>query len=327
MDYTNKIIIIHKYLNGALNAVESAQFEAWVNENPENKLLYDQISSLWQNAAPIKDYKFDAEKAFLSHIAKIKAESTSETPVISLIERKNIFSFRTLSAVAALFILFIAALFVITQSPFGESITAQNPEMVTLADGSKVWLDAGSVLKIKSMDQSGRRVTLSGKAYFEVAHAENNPFLIHADGFDVKVLGTRFIVDEKNATVKVRDGKVSVTKDKKQALLHDNQEIRFSGKNTGDVTASVFLSNELWFNEDLTFNKAPFDQVISDIGQQFNQRFILPKNRDWSNCTFTSGSLKNNTLDEILITLQLTYEMQYSRPDNNTIKITSVRCK
>lgn len=64
---------------------------------------------------------------------------------------------------------------------------------LTLADGSRVWLNAGSSLKFPEVFAGDRReVYLSGEAYFEVKHDEKAPFIVKTDVMDVRVLGTSF---------------------------------------------------------------------------------------------------------------------------------------
>lgn len=69
---------------------------------------------------------------------------------------------------------------------------------VTLADGTKVWLNAGSRLRYPNRFSAERReVELTGEAYFEVARNEYQPFIVKADNAQVEVLGTQFNVNAK----------------------------------------------------------------------------------------------------------------------------------
>jgi ferric-dicitrate binding protein FerR (iron transport regulator) len=63
----------------------------------------------------------------------------------------------------------------------------------TLADGTRVWLNSESELSFPTAFEGGRReVTVSGEACFEVARDERRPFVVHAAGASVTVLGTKF---------------------------------------------------------------------------------------------------------------------------------------
>lgn len=68
--------------------------------------------------------------------------------------------------------------------------------MLTLQDGTKVWLNSDSELEYPVTFVRGeRRVRLSGEAYFEVARDSLSPFTVEVDGgFHVRVLGTCFNV-------------------------------------------------------------------------------------------------------------------------------------
>ncbi|WP_222860555.1 MULTISPECIES: FecR domain-containing protein [Butyricimonas] len=64
---------------------------------------------------------------------------------------------------------------------------------LVLADGSRVWLNAGSSLKYPETFSGGeRKVYLNGEAYFEVEHDARVPFIVNTESMDLQVLGTSF---------------------------------------------------------------------------------------------------------------------------------------
>ena len=66
---------------------------------------------------------------------------------------------------------------------------------LVLADGTKVWLNAGSRLAFPTRFTGNKReVYLEGEAYFEVIKSDNKPFSVNAREVMVRVLGTRFNV-------------------------------------------------------------------------------------------------------------------------------------
>src|SRR5690606_24206533 len=70
---------------------------------------------------------------------------------------------------------------------------------VTLPDGSKVWLNAGSTLTYPSRFNAEERVvSLEGEAYFEVRKSQTPaggmPFRVFTKGQTIEVLGTVFNV-------------------------------------------------------------------------------------------------------------------------------------
>lgn len=84
--------------------------------------------------------------------------------------------------------------------------------IIPLSDGSKVELNTASIVRT-AITENHRDVWLdSGEAYFEVAHREGLPFVVHAGQQTVTVLGTKFSVrrDKDRVTVNVLEGRVRV---------------------------------------------------------------------------------------------------------------------
>jgi ferric-dicitrate binding protein FerR (iron transport regulator) len=86
---------------------------------------------------------------------------------------------------------------------------------ITLADGSKIWLNAASMLKYPvSFDGNERTVELSGEGYFEVAGNVGKPFHVKIKGAEIEVLGTHFNVkaydEESVSRTTLVDGAVKV---------------------------------------------------------------------------------------------------------------------
>lgn len=79
---------------------------------------------------------------------------------------------------------------------------------VQLPDGTKVWLNAASVLQypVSFAPTGDRNVELNGEAYFEVAKDAAHPFKVKSTGQMVEVLGTHF-----NISSYVEEGRTITT--------------------------------------------------------------------------------------------------------------------
>ena len=65
--------------------------------------------------------------------------------------------------------------------------------MLTLPDGSKVWLNAASSIRYPTtFTGKERKVEITGEAYFEVEKNAAMPFLVMVSGMQIEVLGTHF---------------------------------------------------------------------------------------------------------------------------------------
>jgi transmembrane sensor len=81
-----------------------------------------------------------------------------------------------------------------------------------LDDGSVVALNRGAVLELDYGPAQRRVVLVRGEASFVVAKDAARPFVVHANGVDVRAVGTAFNVrlDPKGVEVHVTEGRVSV---------------------------------------------------------------------------------------------------------------------
>jgi transmembrane sensor len=99
---------------------------------------------------------------------------------------------------------------------------------LTLSDGSKVWLNAGSSLTYPVVFSGNqRKVSVTGEIYFEVAPHAGRPFIVTNGSTEIAVLGTHFNVnayeDEEDLKVTLLEGAVKVSGGQEKALLTPGQ--------------------------------------------------------------------------------------------------------
>lgn len=147
---------------------------------------------------------------------------------------------------------------------------------VTLADGTKVWLNASSSLTYPSgfAHTKQRQVTLHGEAYFEVAKDKQHPFIVKTDQQTVKVLGTHFNIssyeDDHTTKTTLLEGLVSVSPAGKEAqVIHPGQQALLKGDaiavketNTEEVMA--------WKNGYFRFNDEDIKSVMRKLSRWYN---------------------------------------------------------
>lgn len=327
MSYNDKVKYVHHFLSGKMSPEEMDAFALWRSSDSSHEILFSELKNIWDNSKFVQPIKFDYNKAFLKH--KTLLDASDEGVKISDINKDKPRGERTLFPIkyiaAAIFILALAVVFLIQNN--NEVFNAYENQSLTLADGTKVWMDKGAELKVLEIDENNRRVELKGKAYFDVAPNKNAPFTIANQNFSIRVLGTKFVVNGLSNLVDVKDGRVEVYNAKEKVVITANQSAKITDQSTIEVTNKNFDSNMLWFNEDLSFNNTPFDVVINDLRVYYNIKISIPEQKDWSRCTFTSGPLKTSTVDEVLMILKLTYDLDYIKQKDNSIKISKVKCK
>lgn len=113
---------------------------------------------------------------------------------------------------------------------------------MTLADGTRVWLNANSRLRYADdFSKTHRTVELDGEAYFDVAHDAAHPFIIKAKGIVTRVLGTQFNIrcyDANDIHVTLVEGSIEVQAPASRLTLSPDQDARFC-----DCTWSVQTVN------------------------------------------------------------------------------------
>ncbi len=152
-----------------------------------------------------------------------------------------------------------------------------------LADGTKVWLNAGSKFAFPSrFPDKQREVYLEGEAYFEVSHAKEYPFLVHAGDIDVRVLGTHFNVsaypDDHQIETVLLEGQVAVRREGKlgisrnEVLLKPYQKAQYEKEEKSiqlldDPDADVAIAwTEGWFQ----FSKESMATVFKKLERYYN---------------------------------------------------------
>lgn len=183
--------------------------------------------------------------------------------------------------------------------------------VVTLADGSSVWLNAGSELKVGSDFSSGHRtVSLSGEAMFTVVPKSNSPFVVSTQEASVRVLGTTFVVrnyETDTATVvAVQDGKVAVM----SSVLSANQEITISERFISSVTQAN--ADRFSFSSGvLRISGTDFGNAIKDLNRWYNIQIVLADSSLASRRI--SGGFKAGSIDALEEILALMLDVRIIR--------------
>ena len=103
---------------------------------------------------------------------------------------------------------------------------------VILPDGTKVILNAGSIIKYYGdFGLTSRNVTLEGEGYFDVETDHEKPFIVEAFGLKIKALGTIFNVkaypEENSITTTLVEGTVRIEGDGVDLIMAPKQKITY----------------------------------------------------------------------------------------------------
>ncbi|MCF6406148.1 DUF4974 domain-containing protein [Chitinophaga filiformis] len=211
--------------------------------------------------------------------------------------------------------------------------------MVTLPDGSVVFLNVSSKLTYDYGNDNSRQVVLEGEAFFDVFKDEQRPFIIHTKKMDITVLGTTFNVrayeEDKTVETSLIQGKVEVTikgEVPKKVILSPNQKIVLFNEEQQpkmvSVPATVGPDKESYRLEEVTVN--PHDSLVAETAWKENclvfnnERFadIALKMERWYDVQIIfadkqvedyrfTGTFINETVDQTLEALRFTSPFHY----------------
>jgi ferric-dicitrate binding protein FerR (iron transport regulator) len=193
---------------------------------------------------------------------------------------------------------------------------------LTLADGTRVWLNAESSLRYPVVFAgSDRTVEITGEAYFEVAAEAHKPFKVLKGSTIVEVLGTAFNVnayaDEPVIKVTLLEGKLQVAKAGNHLLLGPGQQavVAETVERSGTVDTSAVMA---WKNGRFTFLRADLSTVLRELSRWYDVTVhyegALPPH------AFTGKFSKSLTLDQVLHILT-NHHIHYTIEPNRQLTI------
>ena len=317
--------LLDRYLNGEASPEENERVETWLNNNGS-------INSEWQQLG-----KADKDQ-WLSGLFNEIRGTINNPKIIALPQRKPLWKYVG-AAAAVLAIFFTAYLeWPLSQNHLNQiQLTALHAPLnqkrqITLADGSQVWVNAGSELKYPAaFNTKTREVYLSGEAYFDIKHDVSKPFIIHTGKVITTVLGTAFnIKEDKNQhtiVVTVTRGKVSVANgDEPLGIITPNQQISFNIQSNKAIQQAVDATRAIaWQKIDLHFEDQTFAEVAKQLEQRFNVKIGFGNDRI-KNCRFTGASLTGEKLEKVLKTICDFNNATYKTQPDGSITIDGPGC-
>jgi ferric-dicitrate binding protein FerR (iron transport regulator) len=218
--------LILKYLGGDLDEREAENLLEWINLNESNRQYFARIKNEW-TASVIGNnpVEIDLKKEFLIFSERISQNKpVSSLPVENSLPSKSKSRSLVFALAAAAIALLIYSTF-LSYSLFSDKGKTEYNEIttlrgeksqITLADGTKIWLNSETTLRYPStLDSKKVNVYLDGEAYFKVAKKHSRTFIVNTSTINIAVLGTSFNVksykSDKTVETTLEEGKISIT--------------------------------------------------------------------------------------------------------------------
>jgi ferric-dicitrate binding protein FerR (iron transport regulator) len=353
-------------LSGEATPEELEELNTLLKQQPELGLRADIMRNIWntrqsRKEKPVAASHFDKHLQRLSnHLAQPVLQFDTEAidnnvPEIEVVPQRSRLRWLWLGAGVAASVLVVFLVFSpakkTVDKPVASNTISTRPgskSKVELPDGTQVWLNADSKLTYaQNFIGNTREVTLTGEAYFDVAHAtaaetgQKIPFIIHTSSIDIKVLGTAFNVrsypGEKTIETALIRGSVEVTlhnssdkkivlkPDEKLIVKNDNATIVSNKQALADSSDNepvMMLSKihpykedttahyeTLWVKNKLAFENETFDRMLADLERWYNVSIVL-KNQTLKELHFTCV-FENKSLADVMDALSLARDFRY----------------
>jgi transmembrane sensor len=187
---------------------------------------------------------------------------------------------------------------------------------VTLADGSRVLLNAASSLKYPvAFTGATRQVELTGEAYFEVAHNKAQPFIVKTLHQQVQVLGTHFNVnsydDEESTNTTLLEGSVKVTTDVTTAMLVPGEQAVLNDKDNKIKLQQADLENIMaWKNGDFVFKEESLASIMRKVSRWYDVDVVYADTQK-QNAAFGGWVSRSKNISAVLKVIELTGKVHF----------------
>lgn len=315
--------LISRYLLNELSSEEAKAFEHWIESNPENIEKLNEYKAVWEST---NNY----QKGFNPDVHKALAIVHKSAGITQMQKSRSGFAtILKVASVAAIIIGIIGLTYYYNHLNTNKIVVLSSGinevKEIVLPDSSHVWLNENSTLQVaNAFTKKQRKVTLKGEAYFEIKRDESKPFIIRTGNTFIEILGTSFNIKmdtiSGNVSVIVHSGKVafysSISKSGK-SILNPTDEGIFYGANSKIIRSSNLNINYLaWKTGILTFNDTPLNEVCFELSKHYKKS--VKTATPVSNKSLT-GTFKNEKLQDILKTIELTLDVKTETSGNEII--------
>ncbi len=328
-----------KYVAGNLGEDGAKDVRSWINAEEANKNEFIRLKNIHAFASEGK-HKLLLEEDFLQLNKKInqKTKSTIQT------NRRPYLKYAAI-LIAALFIGFS-----VSEIRF-RLVSDQTVELYNefyapegqisefkLADGTRVWLNSGTRIKVPmNFDSKHRILFMEGEAFFEVSKDPKHPFFVNTNELSVKVMGTSFNVSayhsDGNSEVTLIEGQVGIKEiyGQRMAMLLPGQQLVYD-KTTGKKQKRFVDTSpyEAWRDGKMIFKDRSLKYIAEKLERWYNVEINF-RDEAISQLKFSGTILKNKPFSQVLEAITLTspvrFEIKVNADQKNQVILYSLKNK
>lgn len=309
--------LLLRYIEGNCNEKEKIEITNWLDAAPEHMKEYLAVRKLHD----ITIWQTNTEVSQIQQKPKEKNSISLWKPIYS----------EVLKIAAILILAFIVFRVFTPNSNVTNQVAIQTLHVpagqraeITLADGTKVWLNAKSTLTFPTQFTGKKReVKLDGEGFFEVKKDKSNPFIVNTEKYDIKVWGTTFNLMAYSGKgifeTSLLEGSVEILKpgNDKGVIIRPDERIFLKKKHL--VIAPIENTDHfLWKEGIISFENESFEELVNKLELYFDLK-ISVKSDKIMNYRCTGKFRTKDGVEHILKVLQLRNKFSYSIDDKQNI--------
>ncbi|MCW0484498.1 FecR family protein [Gaoshiqia sediminis] len=278
--YTEQDIhhLIIRLFAGEANQSEQEIVETWLEQDDNNRKLFDDLKEIWQGTWIDQDTEqYDLESAiqkFRQKTSFINAKAKRRNQLLQIGRYAAILLLGILIPVSYYFLQELAVdsvSYTTITCPEGDKST------IVLPDSSTVILNSGSKLTFNTDFRNGtRQLFLDGEAYFSVRKDPRNPFRVKTETIEVEVLGTEFnlmaYANEAISSTTLVSGSLRVSSENNSYKIEPNQKLVFDkvDKQTNLFNLSDLSPETAWTEGRLVFRNQSLEELELKLERWFD---------------------------------------------------------
>lgn len=188
--------------------------------------------------------------------------------------------------------------------------------LLTFAEGSKIWINAGSrVVYPVNFDKYKREIYVDGEVYLDITQNKNCPFIVKTKDFEIEVLGTSFNITayEKDTiqSIVLVSGVVKINRDDTHEMVLSPNQMYTSSRNGIYGIKKVNVEDyTLWRKGLYQYESEPLGMILKRLSRYYGQEIVCSPQAAQLQC---SGKLDmKDDLEIVLSGISKTAPIVYS---------------
>lgn len=267
--------LLRKYFSGQCTAEEKEHVEQLLSGNDSGQILEEWIHEVEKGGETDEIPAGLIEEELQRFHAQVRPARVVMLPAA-----------RKLVAACSIVLLFSVSIWLFRRdSKRQEWVTLvnhlQTAQRVRLMDGSTAWLNAHASVEYDkhTFNREKREIKIKGEVFFDVAHDEKRPFIVHAGPLTTLVKGTAFNVEafegESDIRVTLVRGKVEVDAGGQRYTMAPGERVNYSTQQQMiDVKKVDAAGCVQWTSGLLIFDDLPLEDVLHRLEGFYNIRIV-----------------------------------------------------